>query len=146
MTRAADAIRGSVVVASVMMMSGLSSNFAAGLGIGGAEVFEQLGKRGAMVMTGIFLVFSGNAMPKMLTPLSAARCDGTKTQAFQRFFGWTWVLMGIAYTIAWLILPVEIARPVSASLVIAGILIVVSAMAWLWHTHRRDRTNSPARP
>jgi len=41
-----------------------------------------------------------------LSPL-AANCDGARVQAFQRLAGWTWVLTGLTFATAWLVLPVK---------------------------------------
>ena len=131
-----DNVRGSVVFASLMLMAGLSENVAAGLGIGGAEVFDQISKRGAMVLIGAYLAFTGNAMPKMLTPLSSAQCDGTKTQAFQRFVGWVWALSGLSFAVAWLVLPLDIANPVAMTCMIAAMVITATAMLRLRRAQR----------
>jgi hypothetical protein len=93
-------------------------------------------RRATMVFTGAFFVFSGNAMPKRLAPLSG-QCDGARTQAFQRFVGWTWVLMGGAFSLAWLVLPVDVAKPVSVAMIMAGVAAVATQMARLrWARHR----------
>lgn len=143
-----DSIRGAVVFASLILIAGLGPDVAVGLGLVDPGIGGEFGRRGAMVLTGLFLMLTGNAMPKTLTPLSSACCggDAAKTQAFQRFFGWTWVLMGLGFTIVWLTLPVEIARPVSMTLVVLAILLVATAMIRMVRANRRDRTNSPARP
>jgi hypothetical protein len=142
--RATRTVRGSIVFASLMLMSSLSENFAAGLGLGGAELFDALAERGAMVMTGLFLVFTGNAMPKMLTPLST-HCDGGKAQAFQRFFGWVWVLGGLGFTIAWLVLPLEIANGVGMTCMIAAMVITAAATVRLRRAARpRPRQSGSA--
>lgn len=136
-----DTTRGAVVLAALMLMAGLSENVAAGLGLGGAEAFDQIAERGAMVLTGVFLAFTGNAMPKMLTPLSAASCcDPVKAQAFQRFVGWVWALSGLSFAIAWLALPLDIANPVAMACIIAAMVITATAMVRLRRAVR-PRTN-----
>jgi hypothetical protein len=121
--RAADAIRSGIVFAALMLAVSLSVNLAQALGAVGDS---DLSQRSTMVILGVFFMFTGNAMPKMLTPLSVTHCNGAKTQAFQRFAGWTSVLSGLAFTSAWLVLPSDIAKPVSVSLIVAGGLAVMA--------------------
>jgi hypothetical protein len=83
-------------------------------------------KRLTMVALGAFFVFTGNAMPKMLTPLSVLRCDGARTQAIQRFAGWTFVLTGLAFATAWLVLPPDVAEPVSVGFIVCAGLAVTT--------------------
>ena len=61
-----------------------------------------------MVILGAFIVATGNALPKTLTPLSVLRCDPApaRAQALHRFAGWAWVLTSPALSVAWLALPV----------------------------------------
>lgn len=124
-----DSIRGAIVFASVMMMAGLGRNFAIGLGFGGVADFDDLSKRLTQVVTGLFFVWMGNAMPKALTPLSGPQCSGDpmKAQAFQRFVGWTWVLTGLAYSISWLVLPFGLAKPVAMTCLFVGMGITITA-------------------
>lgn len=137
-SRTADTIRRSIVLASLMLMAGLSENVAAGLGLGGSALFEQISSRGAMVLTGVYFMSIGNALPKLLTPLSAAQCSGDpiKAQAFQRFAGWVFVLTGLSFTAAWLALPVDIANPVAMMCLIAGMVVTATAIVRLRRAHR----------
>jgi hypothetical protein len=124
-----DSIRGAIVFGCLMMMAGLGRNFAIGLGLGGAADFEDMSKRLTQVLTGLFFVWMGNAMPKALTPLSGAQCSGDpiKAQAFQRFLGWTWVLTGVGYSISWLVLPIGVAKPAGLTGLLIGMGITITA-------------------
>jgi hypothetical protein len=83
-----------------------------------------LPKRLTMAIFGAFLAFSGNATPKMLTPLAQLRCDAGVVQTFQRFAGWTWVVTGLLYSLAWLFLPEPSAQPLSMMVLLFGTAIV----------------------
>jgi hypothetical protein len=122
----ADSIRGAIVFAALMMVVSLSVKLGQALGLAGDS---DLSQRLAMVIMGVFLMFTGNAMPKMLTPLSVMQCNGAKTQMFQRFAGWTFVLAGLAFAVAWLTLPSDIAKPVSVTLIVsAGLAVMAQAV------------------
>lgn len=123
--RAGDSIRGGVVFAGLIMVSSLGLKLATALG---ALQDPDLARRAPLVLMGAFFVFSGNAMPKMLTPLSRLRCDPARVQAFQRFTGWTWVLAGLALAVVWVVLPIDQARIATFVLMPSVILIVVSQM------------------
>ena len=131
--RAATSLRSGIVFACGMLAVSLAVKLAAALGL---VPGPDLGRRATMVILGAFLVFTGNALPKTLTPLSALACDGSRTQAFQRFAGWTWVLTGLAFALAWLVLPVAAAKPVSVSVLVGGMLMVAAQLVRLRFTAR----------
>lgn len=66
--------------------------------------------------------------------------DPVKVQAFQRFVGWVFVLTGLGFTIAWLLLPLDVANPVAMTCLVAGMIITVSATLRLKRASRL-RTN-----
>lgn len=132
--RAGDSIRIAIVFAGLILALALAGSLAGWPG--GAEGHE-LFRRAAMAVVGAFFVFTGNALPKTLTPLASQRCDAGRVQAFQRFAGWTWVLTGVAFAGAWLILPLDIASPVSTAVMLAGMLLVAGRIVW----SRRLRTS-----
>ncbi len=121
--RTADAIRDGIIFAALMLAVSLSIKLVQALGAAGDS---DLSQRLTMVILGGFFMFTGNAMPKMLTPLSVMQCNGAKTQAFQRFAGWTFVLSGLAFATAWLVLPSDIAKPVSVTFIVAAGLAVMA--------------------
>jgi hypothetical protein len=124
--RAADSIRGGIIFAALMMAVSLSVKL---LQAFGAVADSDVSQRLTMVIVGFFIMFTGNAMPKMLTPLSVMQCNGARTQAFQRFAGWTFVLAGLAFAAAWLVLPSDIAKPGSVALiVVAGLAVTTQAV------------------
>ena len=129
--RAGDAIRHAIVFAGLMLAIPLSMRLGTALGV----IHDaDLSRRTTMVLMGAFIAFTGNAMPKTLTPLSALQCDPARVQAFQRFAGWTWVLTGVGYAIAWLVLPLVLAKPVSLVLLMGGMLVVAVQLLRLRRT------------
>lgn len=114
-------ITSGVIFAGLILVFALASKLAANLG---APSDGELLQRLSMAMMGVFFVVMGNAFPKMLTPLASLQCNPAKVQAFQRFVGWVWVLSGLGYALAWLVLPIDLANPVSMALMLAGVLTV----------------------
>jgi len=90
-----------------------------------------------MVLLGAFFVFTGNALPKMITPLSTLRCDAAKAQALQRFSAWAWVIAGLGFAYVWLVLPVKVAEPVSVVVLLGATLLIAV------HTVRACRPSRP---
>jgi hypothetical protein len=97
------------------------------------------GKRAAMIILGAYLAATGNAIPRMLPPVSSMQCNGARVQAFQRFAGWTWVLGGLGWATAWLALPIDAAGPVSMAAVVAAMIVTIVQLLRL----RRSRQNPP---
>jgi hypothetical protein len=118
---AARQIEGAVIFAGLMMTVALMGKLSATFGLWGGE---DLARRGTQITMGLFFAFTGNAMPKTLTPLSALRCDPARVQAFQRFAGWSWVLTGLSYSLVWLMLPIALAQTVSIIVLVIGIVVV----------------------
>ena len=133
--QSADSISGAVAFAALMLVIGLIGKLAYALG---AVADRDLATRLSMVVVGAFLAATGNAMPKMLPPASAMACDGAKAQALRRLSGWTWVLTGLAYAVIWLVLPVDVAAPASATVVLVGMLPVATQLFRLWRARRRE--------
>ncbi len=120
-TRSTKSISNAVVFAGLMVTLALTGSLAHTYGV---PVDANLPWRAIMVVAGVFLVVTGNAIPKSLTPLSIQRSDPARVQAFQRFAGWTWVLIGLAFALVWVALPVKVAHSVSYPLLLGGILVI----------------------
>ena len=128
-----NGIRRGIVFAGLVLVIPLGLKLATTLG---AINHADFSKRATMAIMGAFLMSTGNAIPKTLTPLSALRCDAAKAQAFQRFAGWTWVLTGLALAVAWLVLPLHLADSLTFVVVPGGILIIAMQCARLrWSRH-----------
>lgn len=127
-TRNANGLRNGIFFAGLILVIPLGLKLAAALGTIG---HSGISKRAMMVIIGAFLMSTGNALPKTLTPLSALRCDAAKAQAFQRFAGWTWVLTGLALAVAWVVLPIHVADAATFVVLPAGIFIIAMRVARL---------------
>lgn len=125
-------VRSGVVWAGAILAIALGSK------LGGTLGAPNISWRATMAIIGVFLIFTGNAIPKMLTPLSQMQCDPAKLQAFQRFGGWTWVLTGFVLLNAWLVLPVRLADEVSY--ITLPLAIIVIAIQWLRLRHSQPST------
>jgi hypothetical protein len=126
-------IRRGIVFAGLILAISLGVKIAATLG---AINHDDFSKRAVMAIMGVFLMSIGNAMPKTLVPLSAAlRCDTARTQAFRRFAGWTWVLTGLVFTTAWLVLPLRWAGLMTFIVLPSGILIIAAQLVRLARSH-----------
>jgi len=119
--QAQDSVRSGIVFAGLMVILSLSAKLWTTLGNAGGREFSQ---RALMVILGAFLVFTGNAIPKTLTPLAALRCDEARVQAFQRFAGWAWVIAGLAFTVAWFAFPIPTAELITV-LLLPGVMLVI---------------------
>jgi hypothetical protein len=133
--RSFASIRDAVVFGALMIIIPLGITLARSFGV---VSDPDSGQRVTMMMLGLVLVVQGNAMPRMLPPLSSMPCDGARVQAFQRFAGWTWVICGLGFATAWLVLPSDAAQPVSVSLIAGAVLVTVVQIL------RLRRTRQPA--
>jgi hypothetical protein len=134
--QATGALLTGMAFAGLILLASLAERLAGGLGT--AELLDGFGQRATMILVGAYLVLTGNTMPKTLVPLASLQCDGTRTQAFLRVAGWIWVLIGLAFVVSWLALPIALAKPVSLITMLGGILIIASLVFRLHLTRRRD--------
>ena len=132
--RAGDSIMSGVVFGGLIVVASLSVKLAATLG---AVQDADLSRRAMMAILGAFIAFTGNAIPKTLTPLSTLECDAAKAQAFQRFAGWTWALAGLALAMIWLVLPVGLAETITFLLLPASMLVIGVQVVRLRRTRER---------
>ena len=132
-------LKGALMGAGLILMISLGVSLASTYGI----IDGSASKRAMGVVLGLVLVVYANSIPKILTPLTAGKCDPAREQSFQRFAGWTFVLSGLAYSISWLLLPVETARTVAMLFVAAGVLLV--GVRLLSSVMRHSRAQPPVR-
>ena len=121
-SRAAGSIQSGIVFAGLIMLASLVGALATARG---ALHDADFARRASMVVVGMFFAATGNAMPKMLTPLSRMRCDPARVQAFQRLSGWIWVLAGLGYALAWVVLPLPLADSVSLAVIVSAMLLII---------------------
>ena len=119
--RRARDIRGGIAWGTAILAIALGGKLILRLGASGET---DLTWRITMMLLGAFLVFTGNGIPKALTPLSAIHCDAARVQAFQRFGGWLWVVAGLALVFAWLVLPVPSAQLMSSILLPSAMILI----------------------
>jgi len=134
--RAADSLRGGVFVGAIILVMSLGVKLAEALG---AVDHSDASQRLTMVIMGVFIMVTGNAIPKTLTPLSDFPGDIARAQALQRVVGWALVLSGLAFAITWLVLPRDIATPVSVAVVLVA---VIAAMLMAVQLPRGPRSSS----
>ena len=96
------------------------------------------------VMAGLVVVVFSNLAPKTLEPLSGSGCNAARKQSLQRFSGWTLVLAGLGYSLAWLVLPMSLARTVAMVVLASGVALVVARVAWVAATRNRPQPSEEA--
>ena len=124
-------IKSSTVFATLMIVVPLM--IAVATRLGWVDSWDT-GARLSFVLSGVFLMMSGNAIPKRLASLAGP--DPSRVQSFRRFAGWTWVLTGVAYSLAWLLLPMHYAGPAAMLAVTSGMLMIASRLVMLFLTPR----------
>ncbi|HKO03786.1 MAG TPA: hypothetical protein VJW51_03510, partial [Candidatus Acidoferrales bacterium] len=129
-----DSLRRGILFAGLMVLFSMSGRMATALGASGDP---DLWRRATMAVGGSFLVFTGNAIPKTLTPWSGLQGDAGRIQAFQRFAGWTWVLAGLAMAITWLALPVRLAGTLTLVLMPSAMLLIAAQAIRLRRARQR---------
>lgn len=87
-----------------------------------AHISTETSHRLLGALLGAVVVAYANAIPKMLTSCMRVRASPAEDQAARRFAGWSLVLGGLGYILAWLLAPIG-----SANLV-AGVLLGVSLL------------------
>jgi hypothetical protein len=119
-------IRVGLICAALMLAIPLGAKLAARSGHWDAGEFQQ---RTLMAIAGIFIVLSGNTIPKRITSVACRGADEAQTLAFYRFAGWTWVLAGLALGLVWVLAPLAAAD--TATLLILPTAIALIAVRWL---------------
>jgi uncharacterized membrane protein YeiB len=134
--RSFASLSGAVTLGAVMVVIPLAVQLAETYGVLNDP---DSGKRTVMIIIGLYLAATGNSLPRMLPPVSLMQGNAARVQAFQRFLGWTWMLFGLGFAIAWLVLPIDAAGPVSVALVAAAFIFTVVQLLRL----RKPRQDAP---
>ena len=121
--RGVASVAGAVVFGALMMIIPLALTLAHASGL--VDDPDSGMQRTTMIMLGAYLAMTGNAMPRMLPTVSSMQGDVARIQAFQRLAGWTWVLCGLGYAMAWLALPIDAAGPISMALVATAMTVTI---------------------
>lgn len=120
--RSFASISGSVAWGALIVVVALALSLAQASGVVSGP---DLGQRLTMAIIGASLAASGNALPRMLPPVSSLQDDAARVQAFQRRAGWAFVLGGLGFAAAWLVLPLDAALPVSVALMAAALIFTI---------------------
>ena len=118
--RSVASVTSAVVFGALMMVIPLAMTLAHAYGV---VDDPDSGQRATMILIGAYLAATGNAMPRMLAPVSSIQGDVARVQAFQRVAAWTWVICGLGFATAWLALPIVAAGPVSTGLVAVAMVV-----------------------
>jgi len=132
--RWAAGLRVSLGFAGLMLAIPLGARLAARYGWADIAGFKQ---RALMVSVAAFIVVTGNGIPKRLASLACLGAEPGQVQAFYRFAGWVWVLTGLAFGVAWILLSSGAAGFLTLVIVPVGIALI--AYRWL-------RLNTARRP
>ena len=90
-----------------------------------ARISETLSHRLFGALAGLVVAVYANAIPKALTPLARMRCNPLGEQELQRFAGWSLVVGGVGYAIAWLVAPIDKAAYIAMGVLGAALLLVI---------------------
>ena len=90
------------------------------------NISAEMSHRLLGAMLGAVVVVYSNAIPKLLVGSMSQRCSPAADQAARRFAGWSLVLGGIAYMLAWLLAPLELAGLIGGALLAAALLLAVA--------------------
>jgi len=109
--------------------------------LGSLEIWVRSGDRGADLeferrilglATAVTFVVLGNALPKILTPLSILPLPlAERVSRARRFVGRVWLTLGVAMTIGFVAVPLTLARAVARWSAVTGILTILGAIVWM---------------
>lgn len=77
------------------------------------------------VMLGLVVIGYANAVPKALAPLMQRRNPAAE-QAVRRFTGWSLLLGGVGYAMAWAIAPLEYANAIAGGILSFAVMTVIA--------------------
>lgn len=130
-------IRRSLLIAAIYLLTSVVLNALRQHQIVNAETVVRLM---GMLMGSVVLV-SANAIPKRLVPLARLSCDPAREQTLRRLGGWTLVLGGLGWTLAYALAPIAIASTLAICFLAPALLVVAGITArCAWR--RRSATRS----
>jgi hypothetical protein len=96
--------------------------------LGGPE-FER--RALGLTASAVYIVY-GNALPKILTPLSMLPLHlAERVTRARRFVGAVWVVLGLVLAFAFLRMPLDVARALAPRVFIVSMVTVVGAIVWM---------------
>ena len=90
-----------------------------------SHISTEISHRLLGALLGAVVVFYSNAIPKALVSRARLRCPPAAEQAARRFAGWSLVLGGLGYMLAWLLAPIGMANLIAGVLLGAALLLAV---------------------
>jgi hypothetical protein len=135
-TRAKSSIRGALILAGIQVGGALLLTLA----------HKQFGwidgetaTRGVMVLIGVVLVITGNAMPKKQEgPPSQTISDVAARQSILRVGGWALMTGGLIWVGLWAFAPRDIAEVGSIAAVATSVVVMVVYSVWRFRASRRS--------
>ena len=94
-----------IILASLLLLGAMIATVAKQLELLDADTIKRI----IGINTGLMLIVLGNYMPKK-NQSTASQCgcsSKSSSSAIQRFMGWTFVLGGLLYTLAWITLDLD---------------------------------------
>ena len=96
------------------------------------------------VLLGIYFIVDGNRTPR-ITLVPASHFAAAASQRLLRVTGWSSVVIGAAYALVWLVLPVGVAQVASAILLLLGLVLFSTHMIIAFRRVSRRATESNGR-
>ena len=90
-----------------------------------AYISKVLAHRLFGALSGFVVAAYANALPKALTPIARMRCSPVAEQALRRFAGWSLVVGGVGFAVAWLLAPIGVAASIAMAVLGAALLLVI---------------------
>jgi len=119
-----------IVAFGIWRIAALSLEIWGRTGGQGADV--ELERRVLGIATGMFLIFIGNALPKILTPFSMLPPDlAARVTTARRFIGTTWFMLGLTTLLAFMVAPLGMAATLSWWTLGAGGGAMVGGIVWM---------------
>ncbi|MES2898331.1 MAG: hypothetical protein V4723_01320 [Pseudomonadota bacterium] len=89
------------------------------------HISEETARRLLGVLLGAVVVAYSNSIPKVLAARARLRCSAAEEQAARRFAGWSLVLGGLAYVLAWMVAPLSVAGLIGGALLAIGVALAL---------------------
>lgn len=124
--RRSGGLRAGLVLAAVLVAVPLAAKLAQRAGW---PVPADVPERSLMATLAAYIVWTGNSIPKRIVRATCANAPAESVRGFLRLAGWTWVLAGLAWGTACVMLPARTAALATFTLLPGAIAIV--ALAWL---------------
>jgi hypothetical protein len=115
-----------ILIAALLLCAALASRLS-------GVAADMFGQRGLGVLMGAVVIVFANVIPKQ----SSSRLG----MAIRRMAGWSLVLGGLGYALAWLLLPLAVAGNAALAMLLAATVFALVRGAWLM----KQRTAPPSR-